>query len=178
VIYSFLYCWTDHFTQKLYIGSHKGTIDDGYVCSSKYMLEEYRKRPQDFSRQIIAQGCFEDIRKLETTILQSVNARLNEEFYNRSNADGKWYRVGPRSKESLIKQSRSTKGRTISAKQKQQILDSWKDPVIRAKRSKKKSTVENMITAAYRRHNDPVYKEKHREAIRKSWIARKAKRSA
>jgi hypothetical protein len=31
---SFVYCWTDHKTGMLYVGSHKGTIDDGYVCSS------------------------------------------------------------------------------------------------------------------------------------------------
>ena len=38
---AFVYCWTDHKTNKIYIGSHKGDVNDGYVCSSKYMMEEY-----------------------------------------------------------------------------------------------------------------------------------------
>jgi hypothetical protein len=88
---AFVYCWTDKKTNMLYVGSHKGSIDDGYICSSKYMLEEYNKRPEDFSRQIIAEGNLSDVRKLEAKILQSVNAATNEEYYNRHNCDEKFY---------------------------------------------------------------------------------------
>lgn len=84
---AFVYCWTDHKNNMLYVGSHKGTPDDGYICSSKYMLEQYKVRPRDFTRQIIAEGLFDDIRKLESAILKSVNARINESFYNQSNND-------------------------------------------------------------------------------------------
>lgn len=89
---SFVYCWTDHLTNKLYVGSHKGSTDDGYVCSSKYMMEEYNKRPQDFTRQILAEGDYDDIRKFESKILQAVNAKMNEQFYNRHNNCGDYYR--------------------------------------------------------------------------------------
>lgn len=82
---AFVYCWTDHKMNKLYVGSHKGSEDDGYICSSKIMLEEYNQRPQDFTRQIVAEGLDKDIRKLEVKILESVNAKLNEDFYNLSN---------------------------------------------------------------------------------------------
>lgn len=88
---AFVYCWTDKATNKLYVGSHKGAVDDGYVCSSKYMIQEYNERPQDFSRQIIAQGNHADIRKLEAVILQSVNAKINEDFYNKHNNDGFYF---------------------------------------------------------------------------------------
>lgn len=54
MIEAFVYCWTDKATNKLYIGSQKGSTDDGYICSSKYMLKEFYERPDDFSRQIIA----------------------------------------------------------------------------------------------------------------------------
>jgi hypothetical protein len=91
---SFVYCWTDHKKQKLYVGVHKGTTTDGYVCSSKKMLEEYSIRPNDFSRQIIAEGNYEDMISLETAILRSVNAKLNEDFYNGHNGDGKFYNKG------------------------------------------------------------------------------------
>lgn len=62
---AFVYCWTDHKTNMLYVGSHKGTTDDGYVCSSRHMMKEYKKRPSDFTRQIIAEGSLHDIRKKE-----------------------------------------------------------------------------------------------------------------
>jgi len=88
---AFVYCWTDKVNNKLYVGSHKGSTDDGYVCSSKYMMEEYNRRPQDFSRQIVARGKHADIRKLEAKILQSVDAKLNEGFYNRHNNDGFYF---------------------------------------------------------------------------------------
>lgn len=89
---AFVYCWTDKKTNMLYVGSHKGSADDGYVCSSKYMLEEYNKRPEDFSRQIVAESNFEECLILETKILKSVNAKLNENFYNMHNGDGNFYK--------------------------------------------------------------------------------------
>jgi hypothetical protein len=36
-----------------YIGSHKGSVDDYYICSSKRMLRAYNKRPKDFKRRIL-----------------------------------------------------------------------------------------------------------------------------
>ena len=85
---AFVYCWTDHKTGMLYVGSHVGSIDDGYICSSRYMMEEYNIRPNDFTRQIVATGKESDIRSLETKILKSCNAKLDEMFYNRCNAEG------------------------------------------------------------------------------------------
>ncbi len=87
---AFAYCWTDHKDNKLYVGSRKGTPDDGYICSSKYMLEQYKLRPQDFTRQIIAEGKFIDIRKLEEVILKTVDAAKSKDYYNQSNSDGKF----------------------------------------------------------------------------------------
>ena len=110
---AFLYIWHDNATGKKYIGSHKGSIEDGYVCSSKYMMEEYNKRPQDFSRQIIAEGKFENIRKLESAILKSVNAALDEQFYNKSNNDGNFYFEGWKS-ENITEEHR--KNMSIAAK--------------------------------------------------------------
>jgi hypothetical protein len=87
---AFVYCWTDHKTNMLYVGSHKGSSGDGYICSSKYMLEQYNIRPHDFTRKIIAEGTFSDIRKLEEVILKSVNAAKSEEYYNQSNSNGEF----------------------------------------------------------------------------------------
>lgn len=89
---AFVYCWTDHLTGKLYVGSHKGETTDGYICSSKHMMKEFQERPNNFTRQIIAEGCYDDIRKLESVILQTVNAKMDEQFYNRHNNRGDYYR--------------------------------------------------------------------------------------
>lgn len=88
---AFVYCWTDHLTNRLYIGSHKGSTTDGYVCSSKVMMEQYNKRPHDFTRQIVAEGQWSDIRRLEARLLITVNARDDDQFYNQSNGNDKFY---------------------------------------------------------------------------------------
>lgn len=79
---AFVYCWTDNVTGKLYVGVHKGKIDDGYICSSKIFLSEYKKRPLDFTRQIIEVGTYEDMYALETKILQTEDVINNDRYYN------------------------------------------------------------------------------------------------
>lgn len=49
----FVYIWRDRKHKKYYIGSHWGNIDDGYICSSSWMKQAYRQRPQDFKRRIL-----------------------------------------------------------------------------------------------------------------------------
>jgi len=52
----FIYIWYDKKLKRYYIGSHFGTIDDGYICSSTWMKRAYKRRPQDFKRRIIFQS--------------------------------------------------------------------------------------------------------------------------
>lgn len=91
IMEAFVYCWTDIQINKLYVGWHKGSFDDGYVCSSKPMLEEYDKRPSDFKRQIIASGLAKDMVALESAILKADKVSLNEHYYNMHMSDGKFY---------------------------------------------------------------------------------------
>jgi len=111
---AFVYCWTDHKTEKLYIGSHKGSELDGYICSSKIMIEEYNARPDDFTREIIARGTYIDIRNLESHLLKSSDAAKSSSFYNMNNGDGKFARFGPLTQEAKDKISQKLKGRTMS----------------------------------------------------------------
>jgi hypothetical protein len=87
---AFVYCWTDTKTNKLYVGSHKGTVDDGYISSSKYMLTEYKQRKEDFVRQIIAFGTDKEMRVFESKILNAVNAAKDPLFYNKHNDNSKF----------------------------------------------------------------------------------------
>ena len=51
--YGFVYIWRDRKHNRYYIGSHWGTEDDGYVCSSKWLMQAYKRRREDFKRRII-----------------------------------------------------------------------------------------------------------------------------
>lgn len=122
---AFVYCWTDHKMNKLYVGSHRGSIEDGYVCSSKSMIREYKKRSADFTRQIIAHGTDAECRVLEAKILDSVNAKMDESFYNMHNGNGEFYWKGPRGSftpEHREKLSIAKRGRTISEEHKQKLI--------------------------------------------------------
>lgn len=116
-INSFLYCWTDHKNSKLYVGVRKGWPGDGYVCSSKIMLQEYNERPNDFTRQIIAQGNYSDLLVLETYVLKSVDAKYSKDFYNMHNGDGKFYNK-KHTEETKRKQSISAVRRKLSIEEK------------------------------------------------------------
>jgi len=72
---SFVYCWTDKATNKLYVGLHKGAIDDGYICSSKHMKKEYAVRPYDFTRQLISNGTYDDCRMFEKKVILAMFAQ-------------------------------------------------------------------------------------------------------
>lgn len=112
---AFVYCWTDHKTNKLYVGSHKGSLNDGYVCSSKVMLEEYNKRPCDFTRQIIAEGSWDDMFKFEGVLLRAFDVKNCDDFYNMHNGSGDFRNKGL-SEESRKKISKSKTGITSPKK--------------------------------------------------------------
>jgi hypothetical protein len=48
-----VYIWFDRKKKMFYIGSHMGSVDDGYVCGSKWMKNARRKHKADFKRRII-----------------------------------------------------------------------------------------------------------------------------
>lgn len=52
--YGFVYIWRDRKHNRFYVGSHWGTEDDGYICSSPWMKQAHLHRPQDFKRRILA----------------------------------------------------------------------------------------------------------------------------
>ena len=66
--YGFVYIWYDKKHKRYYIGSHWGTEDDGYICSSSWMKQAHKKRKIDFKRRI-----------LETYILDKKKLLIQEE---------------------------------------------------------------------------------------------------
>ena len=107
---AFVYSWRNKDTNRLYIGWHKGSPDDGYVCSSKVLMEEYQKDCSKFERFIIAEGRAEDMVALEAQILKAVNAKDNSEYYNQHNGNGLFH-LKKHSAEARSKISRSKIGK-------------------------------------------------------------------
>ena len=107
---SFVYSWSDKNTSKVYVGVHKGHENDGYICSSVWMKSEYEKRPNDFSRTVIANGSFEDCAELEIRINREL-LKNPETCYNR--CAGKAILMTDEIKSKIGKSvSISTKGKT------------------------------------------------------------------
>ncbi len=89
--YGFIYEWYDAKTDKKYIGSHWGTVDDGYICSSKWMRNAYRRRPNDFKRKIIVDGIQSknELLQKENSYLRRINVNnLGKKYYNLKNYAG------------------------------------------------------------------------------------------
>ena len=77
----FVYLWRDRLFNKYYLGYHGGT-NPNYVCSSKYMKKEYKARPEDFTRRILATGTKVDMAVLERELLQKRKKHLGQRYYN------------------------------------------------------------------------------------------------
>lgn len=82
---SFVYLWINKDTDRKYIGKHKGTADDGYICSSEQMREEYADCPSRFIRTILKYGTDEEMVEFETMLLLQIRAAKCHMYYNMSN---------------------------------------------------------------------------------------------
>lgn len=89
----FIYLWYDRSKKKFYIGSHWGKEDDGYICSSTWMLQAYKKRPEDFRRRILERvSDYEQINIIEHRWLSRIKKEeLGKRYYNlRNTRFGHW----------------------------------------------------------------------------------------
>ena len=78
---SFVYLWRDRLPKKYYIGYHNGS-NPNYICSSKYMMEQYNQRPQDFKRRILKYGPWKEMGMLEKRLLKSRYKHFGFRYYN------------------------------------------------------------------------------------------------
>jgi hypothetical protein len=113
-----------------YIGSHWGTEDDGYVCSSNWMRDAYRYRPQDFKRRIVTKVFTNrvDLLKEEERWLSMIKdeemvkanttyeSRKNVKYYNISKViKNPWHMTEEGVKTIGQKISHSKKGKSVPA---------------------------------------------------------------
>lgn len=151
--YGFVYLWRDRKHNRYYVGSHWGTEDDGYVCSSKWMRNAYRIRSNDFRRRIIARVYTNrsDLLKLEETYLSMIHdSELRIKYYNISKSiKDPWFQYPEKLK-------------TISEKISVKTKEAMRRPEVRAK-------YENAMAMANHSHkSNPCVIKKRRQSMIKT----------
>lgn len=90
----FVYIWLDRKHKRYYLGSHWGYEDDGYVCSSSWMMNAYKRRPNDFKRRIVSRVATNrsDLLDLEYQYLSLIeDHELGSKYYNiTKHRNGHW----------------------------------------------------------------------------------------
>lgn len=83
----FVYKWTNLLNDKWYIGSHRGSVDDGYIASGVFIRQSIEKHGiENFHREILYVG--EDFRTREKEILLELDAAKDPKSYNMINYAG------------------------------------------------------------------------------------------
>ena len=80
----FIYLWRDSEKNKYYVGSHIGSIDDGYTGSGHIFSPAYKKRPHAFKRRILENNIPQDqIKEREEHWLSMIDDQeLGVRYYN------------------------------------------------------------------------------------------------
>ena len=108
--YGFVYLWFDRKHKRYYVGCHWGKEDDGYICSSNWMRDAYKRRPEDFKRRVLKTN----LPTINNMFLEEYNylskiklEELGKKYYNLNNVyKNHW---------SSNEQSKMTVGEKISA---------------------------------------------------------------
>jgi len=86
--YGFVYIWYDRRHRRFYIGCHWGFEGDGYICSSTWMRNSYKRRPQDFKGPKILKRVYttrQDLLEEEYKWLSLIkDEELGKRYYNLS----------------------------------------------------------------------------------------------
>lgn len=185
--YGFVYIWRDKKHKRYYIGCHWGYENDGYICSSTWMRNSFKRRPNDFKRRILISNIVsrEETLLLEYKWLSLISDNeIGKKYYNlKKHLNGHWTTDGTKLQsvgEKIGKKvSAALKGRTLSEEHKQKLSESKKDkPIseehkikIREANLGKKLTEETKakISASNKEksyYDTPVFKEKMSKAAK------------
>lgn len=151
--YGFVYIWYDRKHKRFYIGSHWGYEDDGYICSSKWMKNSYKRRKHDFKRRILSRvyTSKKELLEKENEWLQLIKKQeLKIKYYNLRNSSfiNSWY-------------ADEIKNKTISEKISLKIKERFNDPEFRKKYDESLKNRNN-------NSNDPVVREKRKQSMIKT----------
>ena len=169
--YGFVYIWFDRKHKRYYIGAHWGSENDGYICSSSWMMKAYKRRPEDFKRRIL-EKVYSNRKNTFIAEEKYLDAIKPEEFgkryYNLRNIKGHWStdenkRLSINEKISLSHKNdpdwgKWSKGKKVSEETKQKIREAnekqFQDPTHVELRKQKSKEL----------WSDPAYLEKQQKA--------------
>ena len=86
--HGFVYIWMDCKHKRFYIGCRWGKEDDGYICSSTWMKQSFKRRPWDFKRRILSTGISNKPHLLQEEfrwLSMIKNEELGKKYYNLHN---------------------------------------------------------------------------------------------
>jgi hypothetical protein len=84
---SFVYRWTNLTLNKIYIGWHKGTEDDGYICSSAstQFWNDFNNPNYRWEREILHKGTMPECQLIESQLLDNIDITSDNVYNNRNN---------------------------------------------------------------------------------------------
>lgn len=91
--YGFVYLWYDKKHKRYYVGCHWGFENDNYICSSTWMRNSYKRRPEDFKRRIIKRiyTSRKDLFDEEQKYLNYIKPNeVKKRYYNLKLSNGHW----------------------------------------------------------------------------------------
>lgn len=145
------------------------------------MLEAYNKNPQNFKREIVAFGQFDQMLRVEHLLLESVDAKNNNLYYNLHNGNGKFLNK-KHTEQTKIKigmansgKPGSNLGKKFSDEHKQKIRNSklgCKNPNY-GKSPSEETMRKRREAMKYFKHT-----EEAKEKIRQAWVKRKQKNNS
>ena len=173
--YGFVYIWYDRKHKRYYIGCHWGNIDDGYVCSSNWMRDAYKRRPEDFKRRILTNNISERhlIYPEEFKWLSLIKSEeLGKRYYNLQ-IDDLSSKDGKKIIEGLQKRDNKSHSPEVREKRRQSMIKTMakKFPQENRHNSVKFNSpeyIENMKNKSAERWKDPEYKKRVGESITKA----------
>ena len=80
---AFVYQWVNLTNGKIYIGYHKGDVNDGYISSSHntQFWDEFNNCKNKWKREILFLGSKDDCLRYEQELLRKIDIR-DEKYYN------------------------------------------------------------------------------------------------
>lgn len=114
--YGFVYLWYDKKHKRFYIGSHWGTEDDGYICSSKWMKQAYRIRPLDFKRRILNRiySTRKELLETEAKFISRIKPEeIKKKYYNLCTGSTMHWSATPNAKSIAKKSGDARKGKPL-----------------------------------------------------------------
>ena len=177
--YGFVYIWYDRKHKRYYVGSHWGTEDDGYICSSPWMMQAYKKRPYDFKRRILEHinTTREDLLKAEYKWLSLVKKEeIKTRYYNLNiKATGHWSAYPDNVKTIKEKISLKTKEAMAKPENRERYLESLnKRNQIQSEETRQKRS-ESMKKTMAEKFPEQNRRQKLSSEERKEYYSNKAK---